>query len=154
MELNKLRLNDEQARGIVLRLLQDEGTNVPTRIPLRTYVEAGWDAAVAHVLSVLSKATPGEWRPSNPYHKTGDFGHGEESWNEQPEFQAFEEGVSMTLSEVPLATEAAKREGMQKVYSWLLQHGHIFPGHLTSELNELKAQIKEWGLAPLNKEQE
>ncbi len=40
------------------------------------------------------------WRPSNwknPYHKEGDFGHGKISWNEYPEFQAYEEGASAIL---------------------------------------------------------
>jgi len=36
--------------------------------------------------------------PENPFHKTGDFGHGKESWNEQPEFQCFQEGQQSMLT--------------------------------------------------------
>ena len=42
-----------------------------------------------------------QWRPDdwdNPFHKTGDFGYGKESWNEQPEFSAFEAGVDAILN--------------------------------------------------------
>ncbi|KKN72929.1 hypothetical protein LCGC14_0406330 [marine sediment metagenome] len=42
------------------------------------------------------------WRPKenwdNPFHKTGDFG--EESWNEQPEFSAYEAGADAMLREL------------------------------------------------------
>jgi len=37
------------------------------------------------------------WRPKakwqNPFRKTGNFGCGEESWNEQPEFSVYEAGA-------------------------------------------------------------
>ena len=49
---------------------------------------------------------PDGW--SNPYHKTGDFGDGEQSWNEQPEFSAYEDGADAIL-------EALKKEGIYKV---------------------------------------
>jgi len=36
----------------------------------------------------------------NPFHKTGDFGHGKESWNEQPEFTAYEDGYDDCLKSI------------------------------------------------------
>lgn len=49
------------------------------------------------------------WRPeegwTNPFHKTGDYGQGVASWNEQPEFSAFEQGADTLL-------EALKAEGI------------------------------------------
>ena len=40
------------------------------------------------------------WRPKdwdNPYYKSGDFGRGKQSWNEQPEFSTFEAGADAML---------------------------------------------------------
>ncbi len=40
------------------------------------------------------------WRPDkwdNPFHKTADYGHGKQSWNEEPEFTAFEAGADAML---------------------------------------------------------
>ena len=40
---------------------------------------------------------PKDWGIKNPYYKSHDFGDGEVSWNEYPEFQTYEEGADAML---------------------------------------------------------
>ena len=51
---------------------------------------------------------PDNW--DNPFHKKGDFGHGLEMWNEQPEFSAFEDGADAIL-------KALRKEGIKSPLS-------------------------------------
>jgi hypothetical protein len=54
----------------------------------KTYKCKADNIKAASILSLMREVVNGI---GNPFHKTGDYGHGKESWNEQPEFQAFED---------------------------------------------------------------
>ena len=51
------------------------------------------------------------WRPEgykSPYHKTADYGQGKMSWNEHPEFSAYEAGYNKCLEDLePLIRKIA-----------------------------------------------
>ncbi len=72
------------------------------------------------------------WRPNNwnnPYHKSGDFGEGKLSWNEYPEFQAYEEGASAILE---VLFQLAK-ESPTKTYTIDSRVVNIFEGKQIKE---------------------
>lgn len=54
------------------------------------------------------------WRPEgwkNPYFRSGDFGDGQISWNEQPEFSTFEAGADAMLEALKKEATYLKNDG-------------------------------------------
>ena len=63
-----------------------------------------------------------QWRPSNwenPFHKTADFGYGKESWNENPEFGAYEAGADAMLEALK------KKDNDYRPIGWYDDIGYI-----------------------------
>jgi len=102
-------------------------------------LEFGKVVAEAQLAKLAAVPLDEKMRPLNPYHKTADYGRGEMSWAEEPEFTAFEEGVNATNALYQNAKEIQARKEIFQTYDEYI-------ALLTDELTELAgiASVHGW----------